>query len=1318
MDNLGDQPKSVPFTADRYQIIAAAGKAAWGDSYKAYDPKLDRTVLLQVPVFRPAMQQAPEAERGEAALKRSQEYVLQAGRVMLGWQQLGIARCLDVSKNRGQTYLVREFIPGANLARLLAELRQTGRSPALAEAVRIGAELAQAIAYAHQKGLLHGMLRPESIQLRQAISGDPAALPTAVVVDLGLVRPGSSLPESAHYPGWPPELAAGAGISRAADVYALAAILYELLNGTPYAAGTGGRFTPAGAPDLLESMLRKILSAPPGRRPDDAAELADALLTLLPSVQKTAPVSVQPAGEATGSFALPLTGGLVYFWQRSLQDPALAPLRSAAALASQDSTASTTVAEGQTAVLDIAGDMLHILLPGGEVRSVAMRPAGLSIGRSADNEVSIEAPGVSRRHARIDFDGRSYLVTDLNSTNGTYIEDSRLAQGERRVWLPGENLRLGEVWLRLERAGQGNTTFAAFPGAGPTRPGKGLPVTQVALATMAGSPLDNSQVQFSPGGQRLGLHLSTPAVSVTPGQSAAASLLVFNRGTQRDTFLIQVQGIPPDWYALPARSVTVEAGGQTEIQVIFQPPRSSQGRAGRHSVALRLASQSAPDQVVEARLALTVSAFTLFNSELRPARLRSGEVGQVLVHNRGNLPETFTLLWEDRLHELVFDPPQISVNVPPGKSAAVEFRPALLRPRWFGGESTHPFRVHVSAQTGQMQTHSGDYQARALVPAWAPAALVVLCIALSCVSLLFLNQLTAPSRYARQTAEAGQTALAQATGQSALAATATALAMENANLATRQAATATAVWSLNDDDQDGLENNLEILAGTLPGVPDTDEDGLKDGDEVNAWKTDPLASDTDSDGIKDGREIETGTNPLAGDTDSDGLPDPIDPDPLKAPTATLFVPPTYTQRPPTATATWIIPPTRTLTPTPTVTRVHSPTPTPTRTITPTPTAQTANLAVSISNGLPNAIPGTTLVYSIQVTNLGPGLAPNTRVIDTLPAGLSNASWTCSASPGSSCLAANGSGNLDALVNLAANGQATINLTASLSPAATGLLANTVSVAPGAGVNDPVSSNNQATDTDTLTPKISLSLTKSDGRSSVFPGQATSYTIVVSNAGPSAVNGISVLDIMPAQLSGVTWTCTAVSGSCPAGPGAGSINTLVSLGPSGSATFNVSAQVLPGATGVISNTASITSPIEPGTNNKTASDGTTILALANLSMKVTTPLSVLTGGQLTYTIVITNSGPSAANSLTLTQLIPSGAVLAATIPPAPFCSPQPGKVVCTLSNLAAGSSAQVQITLTAPPTPGDLVSVVDLQAAEPDPDPTGNSVTVSVPVVSP
>jgi outer membrane protein OmpA-like peptidoglycan-associated protein len=78
----------------------------------------------------------------------------------------------------------------------------------------------------------------------------------------------------------------------------------------------------------------------------------------------------------------------------------------------------------------------------------------------------------------------------------------------------------------------------------------------------------------------------------------------------------------------------------------------------------------------------------------------------------------------------------------------------------------------------------------------------------------------------------------------------------------------------SDNDKDGLTKREELELGTDPDNPDTDGDGLKDGEEVKKYNTDPKLADTDGDGLKDGEEVlNYKTSPVKADTDGDGLND-------------------------------------------------------------------------------------------------------------------------------------------------------------------------------------------------------------------------------------------------------------------------------------------------------------------------------------------------------------------------------------------------------------------------------------------------------------
>jgi uncharacterized repeat protein (TIGR01451 family) len=295
----------------------------------------------------------------------------------------------------------------------------------------------------------------------------------------------------------------------------------------------------------------------------------------------------------------------------------------------------------------------------------------------------------------------------------------------------------------------------------------------------------------------------------------------------------------------------------------------------------------------------------------------------------------------------------------------------------------------------------------------------------------------------------------------------------------------------------------------------------------------------------------------------------------------------------------------------------------------------ADLSITKTNGVNTVIAGMNTTYSIVVRNNGPSAVTNAPVSDTIPANLTNATWTCIASNGSSCGAASGSGNINTTVSLPVNGTATFTLTATVLNMATGSITNTATVAPPNGVSDLNPNNNTATDTDTVGGTSDLAITKVANTSPVTPGSQVSYQIEVTNNGPSAVNGAPVTDTLPAVLSNASWTCTATGGSsCGAANGTGNINTTVNLLVGGKATFSLTATLSISASGTLTNTATVAPPAgttDPNSGNNSSTANTPVTPGSDFKttdIKVRNSSTDICIGSLTtinVEVKLTNSG---------------------------------------------------------------------------------------------
>ena len=156
---------------------------------------------------------------------------------------------------------------------------------------------------------------------------------------------------------------------------------------------------------------------------------------------------------------------------------------------------------------------------------------------------------------------------------------------------------------------------------------------------------------------------------------------------------------------------------------------------------------------------------------------------------------------------------------------------------------------------------------------------------------------------------------------------------------------------------------------------------------------------------------------------------------------------------------------------------------------------------------------------MTVTNAGPSAATGFSITDVVPPTITGVTVLCARHGHRRCGIDGSTGNSISFTNasLAAGaGHAlTLTVTGTIAPDAIGALVNTATVAPGAGSIDTNPANNSATDTDTRDlAQVDLAITKTDGQTTYVPGTAITYTIVVTNAGPSTATGFSITDAVP------------------------------------------------------------------------------------------------------------------------------------------------------------------------------------------------------------
>ena len=238
----------VARVAGRYRLGARLGSGGFGTVYAAHDERLDRHVALKL---IPAHGPAPE---------RSQREALAAARL----HHPGIVAVYDAGDDGDARYLVSELVRGRTLDVLERDGALSDR-----DVLRVGLGLAEALAHAHERGVIHRDVKPQNVIVPDE-SHVPAKLTDFGVAHLAgdepLTRTGDVVGTLAYMA---PEQAAGERVDERADLYALALVLYEALAGANPVRGP----TPAATARLVGTVLPALRS----RRRDLPQELCAAL---------------------------------------------------------------------------------------------------------------------------------------------------------------------------------------------------------------------------------------------------------------------------------------------------------------------------------------------------------------------------------------------------------------------------------------------------------------------------------------------------------------------------------------------------------------------------------------------------------------------------------------------------------------------------------------------------------------------------------------------------------------------------------------------------------------------------------------------------------------------------------------------------------------------------------------------------------------------------------------------------------------------------------------------------------------------------------
>ena len=361
----------------------------------------------------------------------------------------------------------------------------------------------------------------------------------------------------------------------------------------------------------------------------------------------------------------------------------------------------------------------------------------------------------------------------------------------------------------------------------------------------------------------------------------------------------------------------------------------------------------------------------------------------------------------------------------------------------------------------------------------------------------------------------------------------------------------------------------------------------------------------------------------------------------------------------------------------------------------------ALLTIDKEAAVTTVAPGGSLVYRIAVHNGGPSLARSVVMTDLLPAQLLNP--LLSSSRGSCGATACSLGDLPP------GDTVTILVMGTASPFATGSIENRAVVT----TTTPLDPSSVLADAVTVLvgDTADLVLVKT-AVPSVYAGQTITYVLSVYNTGPSAAAGVQIADQLPLSTTVVSLDpACASAGSqvhCPSAPAALAANGQLSF------TLVVATDAALATGTVLENQAAVTSQTpDPNPVNNSATAGTTIIGQADLLIhKSGEPSRVLAGENLTYTIVVTNAGPSNAATVRLVDTLPSAVAQVGPVEAQRSLSQVPIvclNLVCELGAVPLGEVITLTLPVRVHPSvvDGTVFTNTATVYSPSDPDPSNN-----------
>jgi len=620
-------------TIGKCRIEKLLGSGGMGEVYRCRHIHLDRLQAIKV------MHESMARDSGFQARFRQEAHAV----ALL--DHANIVKLYDFGEQDGRFYLTMELLEDGSLRALLDRRSRDNQVWPPSFGLALVRQAAEALAFANAKGIVHRDIKPDNLLVLRQKTSDGRSTYTIKVSDFGLAKmaESSGLTSMGSTVGTPaymsPEQCQGLPLDGRSDIYSLGVVLYEVMTGfLPFNINSQSdaikkhMFTPVPPPssvksDLpreIEAVILKCLAKEPTDRYIDAGELATVLRDLArrlsPSPTPTPPPTPPPEPN-----------------MRHIQ------------------------------VIDAQGQL---------VQAVDLVDVQLMIGRMPDNDIVLDEPSISRKHARIEWNGQRVKVVDLATKSGTKLNDQPVLPEAPQVWQVGQAVQISSYTLRLALGSAGTVN-----------------------------------VTLPPEAQRL---------TLAPGAPVSIPVTIQNRRTAADTFLIVIDEWPAAWIAEPVQPTLVNAGGQGIATVKLLVPDGVLREAASYSVRICAIGKNRPDSLdtTPAVWRIVPPVQPKIRIQLDPDRMQGRDQARYTVRltNESSRPMDVALSGQDARKQLAYSFEPTNLTVAAGSTADVVLTVRSDKAHFYGGALTHSFTVSASVAGAENQSVVGSFVQMSLLP--------------------------------------------------------------------------------------------------------------------------------------------------------------------------------------------------------------------------------------------------------------------------------------------------------------------------------------------------------------------------------------------------------------------------------------------------------------------------------------------------------------------------------------------------------------------------------------------------------------------------